>query len=156
MKYFIRKTFVIGLIIFLLMQLYQPVRNTFSGQVLTTDITKVYDVPKDVQTILTTSCYDCHSNNTAYPWYSYIQPARMFLDGHITEGKEELNFSEFGSYSKRKQGSKLKAMTSQIKSGEMPLKSYTILHQDAKLSAENRAILIDWIEKVQDSLDNEY
>ena len=156
MKHFIRKTFIIGLIIFLLMQLYQPVRNTFSGQVLTTDITKVYDVPKDVQTILATSCYDCHSNNTVYPWYSYIQPARMFLDRHISEGKEELNLSEFGSYSKRKQGSKLKAIASQVKSGEMPLKSYTILHQDAKLSAKNRAILINWIEKVQDSLDNEY
>src|SRR5690606_2903635 len=115
---------IIGLIIFLLMQLYQPVRNTFSGQVLTTDITKVYDVPKDVQTILATSCYDCHSNNTVYPRYSYIQHARMFLDRHISEGKEELNFNEFGSYSKRKQESKLKAIVSQVKSGEMPLKSY--------------------------------
>lgn len=156
MKYFIRKTFVIGLIIFLLMQLYQPVRNTFSGQVLTTDITKVYDVPKDVQTILTTSCYDCHSNNTAYPWYSYIQPARMFLDGHITEGKEELNFSEFGSYSKRKQESKLKAIVSQVKSGEMPLKSYTLMHQDAKLSVENKKVVIDWIEKTQEHLEDDY
>lgn len=156
MKHFIRKTFIIGLIIFLLMQLYQPVRNTFSGQVLTTDITKVYDVPKDVQTILATSCYDCHSNNTVYPWYSYIQPARMFLDRHISEGREELNFNEFGSYSKRKQESKLKAIVSQVKSGEMPLKSYTLMHQDAKLSVENKKVVIDWIEKTQEHLEDDY
>ena len=152
MEQFIRKILVIGLIIFLLMQLYQPARNDYSGQVLPTDVAKVYKVPPEVQATLTTSCYDCHSNNTVYPWYSYIQPARMLLDSHIEEGKGELNFSEFGSYSNRKQETKLKSIGSQVKSGEMPLDSYTLLHKDAELTTEKKRTLLNWIENIQDSL----
>lgn len=84
------------------MQLYQPARSIGFGQDVTANFTKVYDVPKNVETILRTSCYDCHSNNTNYLAYSYIQPLRFFIENHIVEGKENLNFDEFGKYSNRK------------------------------------------------------
>lgn len=67
-----------------------------------TDIRNVYTIPDNVLTVLEVSCYDCHSNNTNYPFYSRIQPMAMLMDKHVREGKEELNFSEFGDYSDRK------------------------------------------------------
>lgn len=152
MKISIKKIFVLGLIIFLLIQFHQPARNLDYGQVLPTHFTKTYTVPSDVESILRTSCYDCHSNNTEYPWYSYIQPARMVLDRHIKEGKENLNFSEFGTYSQRKQGNKLERIVKQIKSDEMPLASYTLIHKNAILTQENKKVLINWIESETDSI----
>lgn len=152
MKKIIKKIVIIGLIVFLLMQLYQPDRNLDYGKVFPEHITKLYNVPTNVQTILKTSCYDCHSNNTNYPWYSYLQPVRFFMDSHINEGKKNLNFSEFGKYSKRKQESKLKAIGKQIKSNEMPLSSYTLIHRNAVLTTAQKIEVINWINKVKDSI----
>lgn len=79
MKKRIKKIAIIGLIIFLLMQLYQPARNLDYGQVLPVHIEEAYDMPSNVCQIFRTSCYDCYSNNTNYPWYSNVQPVRAFL-----------------------------------------------------------------------------
>ena len=134
------------------MQLYQPARNESFEQDTTANFTKVYKVPKNVEAILRTSCYDCHSNNTNYPWYSYIQPARFFMESHIKEGKENLNFSEWGNYSNRKQNNKLDRIAKQIKSNEMPLSSYTMIHKNATLSATQKKEIINWISQLKDSL----
>ena len=145
MKIRVKKIVVLGLIIFLLIQFYQPARNLDYGQVLPTHFNKIYAVPPNVESILRISCYDCHSNDTEYPWYSYVQPTRLFLDNHIKEGKENLNFSTFGDYSQRKQENKLERIVKQIKSDEMPLRSYTILHQDAVLNENQKQEIINWI-----------
>ena len=152
MKKIIKKILFIGLIIFLLMQLYQPARNESFEQDITANFTKVYKVPKNVETILRTSCYDCHSNKTNYPWYSYIQPARFFMESHIKEGKENLNFNEWGNYSARKQNNKLDRIAKQIKSNEMPLSSYTMIHKNAILTASQKKEVLDWINKTKDSI----
>ncbi|MEO6231840.1 MAG: heme-binding domain-containing protein [Ferruginibacter sp.] len=87
---------LVGLII---IQFFRPTKNIdISGNLKDNDISKAYYVPKDVTTILETSCYDCHSNNTAYPWYSKLQPVAWWLQDHIDEGKKEINFSEFATY----------------------------------------------------------
>jgi hypothetical protein len=135
----------------LIIQFIRPARNR-SIVVLETDITKTYVVPATVQQVLKTSCYDCHSNNTTYPWYANIQPFGWLLADHIKEGKEELNFSEFGSYSLRRQKSKLKGIENSIKESSMPLGSYTLMHKEALLSNEEKALLLDWSMKVRDSL----
>jgi hypothetical protein len=140
------------LIAFIGIQFIQPARNE-NGQVLSSDISKVVTVPENVQSILQTSCYDCHSNNTRYPWYNYVQPAAWILANHIKHGKRDLNFSDFGSYSVRKQQSKLKAIADQVKDGEMPLYSDTIIHKNARLSKEEKALIIDWAQNAMDSLD---
>jgi hypothetical protein len=155
MKKIIKKILFIGLIIFLLIQLYQPARNISFEQDITGNFTKVYNVPKNVEIILRTSCYDCHSNNTYYPWYSYIQPVRFFMENHIKEGKENLNFDEFTNYSSRKQKNKLDRMMKQIKADEMPLSSYTIIHKNAILSKNKKAVVIDWINKTIDSISSQ-
>ncbi|WP_406843464.1 heme-binding domain-containing protein [Flavobacterium soyae] len=152
MKQFIRKILFIGLIIFLLMQLYQPVRNSDYGQVLPIHISKVYHIPRNIEAILQTSCYDCHSNNTQYPWYSYVQPVRLFMESHITQGKKDLNFSQWGDYSKRKQGNKLDRIVKQIKANEMPLTSYTLIHKNAVLTPAQKEQVIKWAQKVNDSI----
>lgn len=109
-------------------------------------------VPENIGHILRTSCYNCHSNNTSYPWYSRVQPVGWFLQNHINKGKSELNFSEFGSYSVRKQKSKLRSMVSQVEEDEMPLTSYTFIHREARLSQENKKFLIDYLNALKDSL----
>jgi len=112
----------------------------------------MYDIPKNVETILSTYCYDYHSNNTNYPLYSYIQPARFFMEEHIKEGKKDLNFNEFGKYSKRKHENKLEAIIKQIKSDEMPLASYTLIHRNSILTPTQKEEIINWIKKTKDSL----
>lgn len=148
----LKKILVIVLVVFIVLQFFQPARNT-NGQVLPTDISNVISMPENVQSILQAACYDCHSNKTNYPWYTYVQPVGWILAGHIKDGKKDLNFSEFGAYSNRKQQSKLKSIVSQVKDDEMPLYSYTIIHKDARLSKEEKKLIIDWAQNAKDSLE---
>jgi hypothetical protein len=146
-----KKILLALLIVFIGMQLIQPARNT-SEHVISADFIKYLNVPDNVTSILKTSCYDCHSNYTSYPWYVNIQPIGWLLARHIRDGKAELNFNEFGNYSKRRHLSKLKGIYNSIKDGSMPLSSYTLLHQDAKLLKEGKALIMDWTSKTADSL----
>lgn len=101
-----------------------------------------FQVPSEVQSILKTSCYDCHSNETTYPWYSKIQPMAWLMEQHIVEGKEKLNFDEVATYGTRKRRSKFKQIINQIQQGKMPLTSYTLMHQGTALTKEEEEILI--------------
>lgn len=136
---------------FIAIQFIHPGANK-SDQVLATDISKTIPVPDNVQVILKNACYDCHSNNTVYPWYSNFQPMAWFMAGHIKEAREKLNFSEFGSYSQRRQISKLDGIANSIKDDIMPLSSYKLMHKSANLSANEKAILIKWAQQSNDSL----
>ncbi len=147
----IKKTLLVLLIVFIGIQFIRPVRNE-SGQVLSTDIIKTLNVPDNVFNALKISCYDCHSNNTNYPFYTNIQPVGWMMNNHIKNGKDKLNFSDFGSYSRRRQISKLRSIISQIQDDKMPLSSYTIIHKDAVLTTENKTLIIDWLSKSKDSL----
>ena len=109
---------------------------------------KTEKVPANVAAILKVSCYDCHSNNTLYPWYSVLQPGAWFMVRHIKKGKEELNFDEFNSYSKRRKKAKIKSIISQIEKDEMPLKSYRMMHGNARLSADEKKELLDFFNTI--------
>ncbi|MDQ6756916.1 MAG: heme-binding domain-containing protein [Bacteroidota bacterium] len=149
----ILKKILMGLfIVFIIIQFIRPAHNT-SGQVLPTDITKIINVPGNILSVLKNSCYDCHSNNTRYPWYINIQPMGWIMANHIKDGKANLNFSEFGSYSKRKQANKLRAIAKSINDGSMPISSYTIMHTDAKLSEENKKNITNWVTHTKDSME---
>jgi len=139
-------------VLFVAIQFIQPARNK-NGQVLPTDISKIYSLPQNVQVVLKTACYDCHSNNTNYPWYVNIQPVGWIMARHIKQGKEELNFSEFGGYSSRRQANKLKSVENSIKDGDMPLSSYTLIHKNARLLQAEKALVTDWARKTRDSLE---
>ena len=139
------------LIVLVGIQFVSTTRNQ-SDIVPTTDFMIVNNVPKPVENSLITSCYDCHSNNTNYPWYNKVQPVAWFLEGHVEDGKKELNFNEWGNYSSRRRNSKLNSIISQIEDDEMPLTSYTLIHSDAQLSEKNKEIVIKWITQLKDSL----
>ena len=142
-------------IIFVAIQFIRSERN-INEQPSPTDIAKAFTVPDSVKVILKNACYDCHSNNTVYPWYSHVQPIGWFLTKHITQGKDELNFSEFGSYSTRKQLSKLEEIEDVINDDIMPLPSYKLMHKDAQFTNDEKALIINWIQISKESLTENY
>ncbi|MDD7913313.1 heme-binding domain-containing protein [Polaribacter ponticola] len=129
-----------------------PTTLNQSKNVLKSDFLLVNNAPKIIRKALENSCYDCHSNNTIYPWYSKIQPAAWFLENHIKEGKKELNFSDWTTYSDRRKKSKLKSIISQIKDDQMPLTSYTLIHNNAILSSKEKMVLYKYMNMLNDSL----
>ena len=147
MKKVLKIILAIVLFIFIAIQFYQPALNVDKGQVYTTDFTQVYKMPVEVKAMLQTSCYDCHSNNTKYVWYDYIQPARAIVENHINNAKEDLNFNEWGKYSNRKQERLLNSIKEQIETKQMPLSSYTLMHKDAKLNDEQIKVLTNWLKE---------
>lgn len=136
-----KKVLIVLLVIFVLIQFFHPERNSGNRETENT----IFVTP-EVGNILQTSCYDCHSNYSNYPWYANVQPVAWWLDHHIDEAKEELNFSEFESYSLKRKLHKLEEIKKEIDEGEMPLSSYTLIHNDAKLSPEQKAILLNWVD----------
>lgn len=134
------------LMLFFLIQFFAPEKNIDPLQ-SDMHIRSIYAMPASVETILQKACYDCHSNNTVYPWYTNIQPVGWMMNNHITEGKDDLNLSEFGTYSKRKQESKLKSMANQVKDDKMPLNSYQWLHPEASLDSTEKQMLVHWAEQ---------
>jgi hypothetical protein len=146
-----KKILIALVIIFVTIQFFRPARSS-NNQAAGTDISKVTVFPDSVRVIIQNACYDCHSNNTVYPWYSKIQPVGWLLAGHIKEGRDNLNFSEFGEYSQRKQLDKLDAVAAVISDGIMPLPSYKMMHKNARLSTDEKTLLINWTKQAKDSL----
>ena len=138
-------------IVVISIQFIQPAHNK-NGQILATDILKMVSISDSVQLVLKNACYDCHSNNTNYPWYVNIQPMGWLLANHIKKGKAVLNFSEFGSYTTRRQISKLKSIADQIRGDDMPLASYKWMHKNARLTKDEKAMIINWVQQLKDSL----
>ena len=139
----IKKILLALVAIFVLIQFYRPAKNISVG-VYANAIERHYNVPQNVGSLLKTSCYDCHSNNTKYPWYNNVQPVASWLNSHINDGKRHLNFDEFNTYPAEKKRKKLQEVAETIENGEMPLSSYTLIHGDAKLSASDKQALMDW------------
>ena len=132
-------------------QFIRPALNK-SNQVFNTDISKIVTTSDSVQILLENACYDCHSNNTNYPWYSNIQPIGWLMAKHIRKGKDELNYSEFASYSPRRQLSKLNGIANSIRDDIMPLSSYKWMHKNAQLNKFEKTLLFNWVQQASDSL----
>ena len=152
-----KKKVLIGLLILLIVvQFFQPPHNNGTAEAAT-DIRHAVQVPDSVMSLLKNSCYDCHSNHTDYPWYSKITPVNWWLNHHVEEGKRELNFSTFASYSFRRKNKKLEQSGDQVKKHEMPLGSYLLIHSDARLNEAQIKMITDWTQQarqqvMQDSL----
>lgn len=142
------------LIIFIAIQFFDVNPNK-TAETSENSIEKKYSVPQNVRQILKTSCYDCHSNNTVYPWYSKIQPVKWWLANHINDGKRHLNFDEFGTYPKDKKLKKLDEVAETVNADEMPLSSYTVIHTNAKLSAEQKSIIQVWVKSMKGQVNKE-
>jgi hypothetical protein len=153
----LKKIAWLSLISFILIQFFRPNKNS-SVPITTTssNIASLYPIPDSVKTLLQNACYDCHSQNTSYPWYASLQPIAWWLNGHIKEGKKELNFDAFATYSLRRQYHKMEEVIEQLKEGEMPLKSYTWMHKNAQLSSAEKVQLTAWAQSVMTAMQQKY
>lgn len=154
-KKIIKRSLLVLLLAFVVIQFFRPTKNRSEGP-YANDINKKYVVPQDVQTILKASCYDCHSNNTLYPWYAEVQPVAWWLDGHIKDGKRGLNFDEFAGYPIRKQYKRLDDINELVKKDEMPISSYLWIHKYAKLNEQQKLTIATWVTGLRDSIKANY
>jgi hypothetical protein len=151
----LKKILAVFLVVLIIIQFIRPARNS-SNTVSSNDISLHFPVPEDVQRILKRSCYDCHSDNTIYPWYTNIQPVGWWLQYHVNQGKRQLNFSEFSTYPVKKQYDKFKATVDEIKKGGMPLDSYLWIHKYAILTAPEKVSVMKWADSLQAELRVKY
>jgi hypothetical protein len=142
-----KKIGVLVLILVVVIQFVQPMKNQSSG-LGENDISRVYQIPVELHSVLQQKCYDCHSNNTRYPWYVNVQPIGWWLAAHVHEGKEELNFSEFKQYSEDRKAHKLKEIGEVTEDGSMPLKAYTLFHEGSELTDSDKQAIQNWLKQI--------
>jgi len=141
----------IGLIllgVFVVMQFFR-ITKTNVPVVASNDFIEITNPSPEVKEILKSACYDCHSNESRYPWYSEVAPVSWWLQHHIDEGKEHLNFSIWGTYSEKRADHKLEECAEEVEEGEMPLNSYTWTHSDARLTAEQKELMEDFFNSLR-------
>ncbi|HET6769962.1 MAG TPA: heme-binding domain-containing protein [Chitinophagaceae bacterium] len=143
------------LIALVVIQFFRPEKNLQKG-ISTTHFSTKYPVPDDVNLILNKACYDCHSNNSRYPWYFNIQPIGIWMDDHIREAKNELNFSEYTNKRLQYQYHKMEEVIEVLDEGAMPIDSYTWTHKDAILTPEEKSKLKNWAQSIMDTLEAQY
>lgn len=153
MKKALRYTGLGLLVLLAAAQLYRSPRNGGEAEG-PQSIVALHPVPADVQKILRRSCYDCHSNRTAYPWYGSVQPVAWWLNEHVSEGKAELNFSAFGDYDAKRAVRKLQATADEVLDRHMPLRSYLWMHREAKLTDAEVTRLTQWAEDLADEIES--
>tara|TARA_R110001592_G_scaffold40359_1_gene132584 strand:- start:2049 stop:2528 length:480 start_codon:yes stop_codon:yes gene_type:complete len=115
-----------------------------SEPVTDSDIIGLLNVDKEIAAMLKASCYDCHSNQPRYPWYANVAPLNWWIGDHIEHGRDELNFSLWGTFTARRRDHKLEEMVEMVEEREMPLPNYLPMHKDAKLSDEQIEKLRKW------------
>jgi len=128
---------------FIVIQFFQIDRTNVTYD-KTKDFLTNTSAPDDMQKMISNSCYDCHSNEVTYPWYTYINPVGWWVKGHVNEGTGKLNFSTWADYPINKRQVKLEECAEKTEATEMPLLPYIIAHSKARLSDEDRAKLVAW------------
>ncbi len=141
-----KKILIIILVAFVIIQFF-PIDTTNPAPTPGMDFLKIKNTTPEIAGIINASCYDCHSNETRYPWYAHISPASWLLRNHIDEGRKNLNFSTFAVYEPKIQAHKLQECIEMVERKEMPLESYFIGHQDAKLTDEQRKVLVNYFKR---------
>lgn len=141
MKKIIKYFGIILIIVLVAMQFLQPDKN--DGGYESIAVFKADTNPsEEVFSILKTHCFDCHTNQTKYPWYAEIAPISYWLADHVNEGKDEFNMSNWEAYSVKKKDHKLEELAEEVEEGEMPLDSYTWIH--GNISKTDKELLIQW------------
>lgn len=126
------------LIIFGLMQVIQTEKENFP-----INKNKEIKAPQEIMTMLQTSCFDCHSNQTNYPWYSHIAPFSWVISTHVNDGRKAVNYSNWEDYTPEEKKKKLEA-TYRTVYAVMPLSSYIWFHPKADLTMEQRKQIREW------------
>ena len=135
---------------FIVSQFFRPDKN--SAEITDDHILQQENIPEEVKEVLTNACLDCHSNTTNYQWFHHIVPVAWMINDHITEGKDELNLSEWGKLDAFSKMDALDEMCEEVEKGSMPIKSYTVIHSKARLSEEEKKVLCDWTKRLTEEL----
>ncbi len=146
MKKILKIVLVILVMGLVAIQLINRPDKTTTAEITPGHITKVMNIPSNVESILKRSCYDCHSNHTAWPWYSSIAPVSWLVADDVVKGRKDMNFSQWDKIPDAKKETRLNEICEKIKADEMPLPQYLIIHRDAKLSQADKDILCRWAE----------
>jgi hypothetical protein len=142
----IKKILYALLAVFVIIQFFRPTRNEAAGP-FPNHIETKYAMNEQVKTTMSIACFDCHSNNTRYPWYANIQPVAWWLQNHVNDGKKHLNFSEFTAYTEKRQRKKIEEIKEAVTEGWMPLNSYKWIHKDAVLTKEQSTAIAQWCDE---------
>jgi hypothetical protein len=132
------------------LQFFQPEKNLSSDS--KNLILNHEQIPENVQQILKNACFDCHSDNTNYLWYHKISPVSWLVNKHVVEGKDELNFSEWGKSDDYDKIGDLEDIKQELEQKTMPIKQYTVMHKEARLSDDERDAVFAWIDKKMSEL----
>ncbi len=146
-----KKIFYVLVVAFILLQFFQ-IDKTNEPVNKGMDFLIIKNTPQPMAKQIRASCYDCHSNETQYPWYSYIQPFGWFLKDHIEEGRKKLNFSTFATYENKRQAHKLYEAGDLVAHGAMPLESYLLIHTNAKLSDAQKTEMAQYFKDVESEI----
>jgi len=149
----LKKIFLGLLLFFVAIQFVRPAKN-ISPTPSSADLLANYPAPPEVKRLLAVACYDCHSNNTRYPWYSNFEPVAWWLASHVEDGKKHLNFSDFANYPPKRAARKLQQCIDELGDKTMPLPSYRIGHPDARLTDEQSKLLSDWFDDTRERIPN--
>lgn len=150
----VKKILIALVVLLVVIQFIRPAKNV--GEVITeNDISNTYEIPEAVHSVFVQKCYDCHSANTKYPWYSNFQPVAWWINDHVQEGKEHLNFSEFKTYTEKKAKHKLEEVSEAVTDGWMPLESYVFIHRETKITADDTEKINAWIASLGISIKGE-
>ncbi len=140
-----KKYIYIGLlVIFIIMQFFQ-IDKTLPESLPENDFFAVTNADGPMADMLKSACYDCHSNETSFPWYSNIAPVSWWLNGHITNGRKHLNLSEWATLNDKDKVDALEEMQEEVELKHMPVFVYTFTHPEARLSEDDRVALVTWL-----------
>ena len=146
MKRILKITGLVLLVVLVIMQFIRPDKNE-SGYESIATFENETKPSEEIKMILKNNCYDCHSNQTSYPWYAEVAPISYWLDHHIEEGKEHFNISEWETYTNKKKDHKLEEFIEEVEEGHMPLSSYTWIH--GNLDQDQKEKLIHWVKELR-------
>lgn len=144
-----KKKIIIGLIVVVVLIQFIRIDKTNPPAEPQQDFIVITQPPAEIVFLLKESCYDCHSNETNYPWYFNVAPISWWAKDHVNDGRKHLNYSTWGTYKKERKEHKLDEMYSEVEEGEMPLTSYTLMHGAAKLTPGQKTALLDWLRTVK-------
>jgi len=134
-----RRAVIISIAVIVLIQ-FIPVNRDNPA----TDPSSEIKLDGEVKLIVQTACYDCHSNNTKWPWYSYVAPVSWLVSYDVSQGRDEVNFSIWNTYPQKRITRKLTEIAEEVEKGEMPLPKYVIMHSEADLDESQRKVLVNW------------
>ena len=139
------KPILVGLLVTFVVIQFIARPEKISEPVNENDIISVLEIEGPIATMLKSACYDCHSDQPRYPWYASVAPISWKIGEHIEEGRDELNFSKWATYSAKRRDHKLEEMIEEVEEGKMPQPNYVRMHSEAKLTDEQVASLKTWV-----------